>query len=280
MTPKQWMIRPMTKPELDLALDWAAEEGWNPGYYDAECFYQTDPQGFFMGYLNDEPIASISAVAYDSSFGFMGLYIVRPSFRGQGWGLKLWQAAIEYLGTRNIGLEGVISQQENYQKSGFKFAHRHIRYQGTGGGVIPDALIPLSMVPWEELLAYDSQHFPVSRPVFLKHWIQQPEITAFAIKHHGKLNGYGVLRLCRNGYRIGPLFADNVGYAELLLQGLMSQRPNSPVFLDVPDTNFAGINLAEKYGMKLFFSNSRMYRFTPANLPLNQVFGVTTLELG
>ncbi|MGL4377132.1 MAG: GNAT family N-acetyltransferase, partial [Microcoleaceae cyanobacterium] len=98
MTPKQWMIRRMTIAELNLALDWAAEEGWNPGYYDAESFYQTDPQGFFMGYLNDEPIASISAVAYDSSFGFMGLYIVRPSFRGQGWGLKLWQAAIEYLG--------------------------------------------------------------------------------------------------------------------------------------------------------------------------------------
>lgn len=280
MNLKQWMIRPMTIPELNLALDWAAEEGWNPGYYDAESFYQTDPQGFFMGYLNDEPIASISAVAYDSSFGFMGLYIVRPSFRGQGWGLKLWQAAIEYLGTRNIGLDGVIAQQENYQKSGFQFAYSHIRYQGTGGGVIPDALIPLSTVPWDELLAYDSQHFPVSRPVFLKHWIQQPEITAFGIKDHGKLKGYGVLRLCRNGYRIGPLFADNVDFAELLLQGLMAKIPIFPVFLDIPDSNLEGINLAEKYGMRPFFSNSRMYRLKPVNLPLNQVFGVTTLELG
>jgi ribosomal protein S18 acetylase RimI-like enzyme len=280
MTPKQWMIRRMTIPELNLALDWAAEEGWNPGYYDAESFYQTDPQGFFMGYLNDEPIASISAVAYDSTFGFMGLYIVRPSFRGQGWGLKLWQAAIEYLGTRNIALEGVIAQEENYQKFGFKFAYRHIRYQGRGGGVIPDALIPISRVHWDELLAYDSQHFPVSRPVFLKHWIQQPEITAFGIKDHGKLKGYGVLRLCHNGYRIGPLFADNVDFAELLLQGLMAKIPDSPVFLDIPDTNLAGINLMEKYRMIPFFSNSRMYRLNPVNLPLNQVFGVTTLELG
>jgi ribosomal protein S18 acetylase RimI-like enzyme len=280
MNPQKWMIRRMTIPELNLALDWAAEEGWNPGYYDAESFYQTDPQGFFMGYLNDEPIASISAVAYDSSFGFMGLYIVRPSFRGQGWGLKLWQAAIEYLGTRNIALEGVIAQEENYQKFGFKFAYRHIRYQGTGGGVIPDALIPISRVPWDELFAYDSQHFPVSRPVFLKHWIQQPEITAFGIKDHGKLKGYGVLRLCRNGYRIGPLFADNVDFAELLLQGLMAKIPDSPVFLDIPDTNLAGINLMDKYGMRPFFSNSRMYRLKPVNLPLNQVFGVTTLELG
>jgi ribosomal protein S18 acetylase RimI-like enzyme len=210
----------------------------------------------------------------------MGLYIVRPSFRGQGWGLKLWQAAIEYLGTRNIGLDGVIAQQENYQKSGFKLTHRHIRYQGLGGGVIPDGLIPLSTVPWEELLAYDSQHFPVSRPVFLKHWIQQPEITALAIKHNGKLRGYGVLRVCRNGYRIGPLFADNVGFSELLLQGFMAKTPNFPVFLDVPDSNLEGINLVEKSGMKPVFETARMYTSKPAILPLNQVFGVTTLELG
>jgi hypothetical protein len=59
MTQKQWIISRMTIPELNLAVDWAATEGWNPGYYDAECFFQTDPQGFFMGYLNDEPIASI-----------------------------------------------------------------------------------------------------------------------------------------------------------------------------------------------------------------------------
>lgn len=280
MTQKQWMISRMTIPELNLAVDWAATEGWNPGYYDTECFFQTDPQGFFMGYLNDEPIGSISAVAYDSSFGFIGFYIVKPSFRGHGWGLKLWQAAIEYLGTRNIGLDGVIAQQEKYQKSGFKIAHRHIRYQGLGIGAIPDDLIPLSTVPWEEILAYDTQHFPVTRPVFLKHWIQQPETTAFGVKHQGKLSGYGVLRVCRQGYKIGPLFADDVCFAELLLQGLMAKVPNVPVFLDVPDTNLEAINLAAQYRMKPVFETARMYTLTPPSLPLNQVFGVTSLELG
>ncbi|MEG4508466.1 GNAT family N-acetyltransferase [Microcoleus sp. F6_B4] len=280
MTQKQWMISRMTSSELNLAVDWAAAEGWNPGSYDAECFLKADPQGFFIGYLNDEPIASISAVTYDSSFGFIGLYIVKPSFRAQGWGLKMWQAAIEYLGTRNIGLDGVVAQQENYQKSGFKLAHRHIRYQGLGFGVVPDELIPLSTVAWEEILAYDSQHFPVPRPVFLKHWIQQPEIIAFGVKHQGELRGYGVLRVCRQGYKIGPLFADNVGFAELLLQGLMAKVPDATVFLDVPDTNLEGINLAEKYRMKPVFETARMYTLTPPTLPLNRVFGVTTLELG
>ena len=71
----------MTRQDLDLAIDWAAAEGWNPGLNDAECFQAADPAGFLMGRLGDEPIASISVVRYANSFGFLGLYIVRPEWR-------------------------------------------------------------------------------------------------------------------------------------------------------------------------------------------------------
>jgi hypothetical protein len=33
----------MTQPELRIAVDWAADEGWNPGLNDAACFYAADP---------------------------------------------------------------------------------------------------------------------------------------------------------------------------------------------------------------------------------------------
>ena len=39
-------IRPMTRPELDTLVDWAADEGWNPGLNDADIFWDTDPDGF------------------------------------------------------------------------------------------------------------------------------------------------------------------------------------------------------------------------------------------
>lgn len=118
-------IRRMNPGELALALEWAAAEGWNPGVHDAKCFYSSDPNGFFIGRLNGEAIGCISAVAYDSRFGFIGLYIVRPEFRGQGLGAKLWHHAIGYLGDRNIGLDGVVAQQDNYRKSGFHLAHNN-----------------------------------------------------------------------------------------------------------------------------------------------------------
>ncbi len=38
-----FVVRRMTRSEVDLALDWAAAEGWNPGVHDAESFYAADP---------------------------------------------------------------------------------------------------------------------------------------------------------------------------------------------------------------------------------------------
>ncbi len=86
-------IRRMTRDEVEFAIDLAAEEGWNPGIHDGRCFYATDPNGFFVGELDGELVGSISAVAYDDSFGFIGLYIVKPEFRGKGIGTRLGRRA-------------------------------------------------------------------------------------------------------------------------------------------------------------------------------------------
>ncbi|MDX1357050.1 MAG: GNAT family N-acetyltransferase, partial [Halomonas venusta] len=62
----------MNREELDLAMEWAAKEGWNPGLHDADCYFSADPQGFLVGLLDGEPIATISVIKYDDAFGFLG----------------------------------------------------------------------------------------------------------------------------------------------------------------------------------------------------------------
>ena len=80
MTEQKYLIRTMTAAEIALAVDWAAAEGWNPGHQDADCFYQGDRQGFFVGLLDGEPIATISAVKYNEEFGFIGALAVLAGF--------------------------------------------------------------------------------------------------------------------------------------------------------------------------------------------------------
>src|SRR5262245_60006988 len=90
-------IRTMRRDDVAFAIDLAAREGWNPGLHDADCFYAADNDGFLIGELGSEPIGCISAVSYAGRYGFVGLYIVRPEFRGRGYGLRLWKAALARL---------------------------------------------------------------------------------------------------------------------------------------------------------------------------------------
>ncbi|MEM9980080.1 MAG: GNAT family N-acetyltransferase [Cyanobacteria bacterium P01_D01_bin.2] len=282
MVSERYQIRPMVRQELDLAMAWAASEGWNPGLHDADCFYGADPSGFLMGFLDGEPIASISAVKYGDSFGFIGFYIVQPAFRGQGYGLAIWQAALDYLEGRNIGLDGVLAQQGNYIKSGFALAHRNIRYEGVGRGGAADASCgPLADIPIEAVFDYSRRLFPEVRSQFTQCWITRPGSHAVGYMQGQTLAGYGVLRPCQTGYKIGPLFANGGAIARNLFQTLVAQVPvGTPVYLDVPEVNAEAVALAEQYGMTPVFETARMYTQKSPELPLERIFGVTTFELG
>src|SRR5262249_57974157 len=129
--------------ESAFAADWAAAEGWNPGLADAACFVTVDPDGFFIGELDGAPAATISCVNYGERFAFLGFYIVRSDVRGRGYGLRMWNSAIAHAPGRTIGLDGVVAQQQNYSKSGFRLAYANIRYRGTVAALL--ALLPCIM---------------------------------------------------------------------------------------------------------------------------------------
>ncbi|MEM1309698.1 MAG: GNAT family N-acetyltransferase [Cyanobacteria bacterium P01_D01_bin.71] len=280
-----YTIKPMTRADLAIAIEWAAAEGWNPGRHDADCFYATDPSGFLMGWLDGQPIAAISVVKYDATFGFLGFYMVRPEFRGRGYGWQIWQAGLASLKGRTVGLDGVVDQQRNYLKSGFQLAYRNIRYEGYGDGAAPpaaDSIVPLSSLPVDQIIEYDRALFPAERSTFLRCWLAQPESCAVGIVADGRsLTGYGVLRPCRHGYKIGPLFADTPAQADTLFLALRAQVPaGQPFYLDVPEVNAAAVALTQQYGLTSMFETARMYLPTVPELPTNQIFGVTTFELG
>lgn len=273
-------IRRMGRAEVQTAVDWAAVEGWNPGINDAEMFYAADPQGFFVAEEDGEPIGCCSAVVYEQNFAFFGLFIVRPDCRKRGVGLRLTHAAMEYVGEYNCGLDGVVAMQAKYAEFGFQLAYRNIRHEGSYEGQWCDDVVSLDTVPFDVVEAYDRCHFSVGRPGFLRKWISQPGCSALGYMNDGQLAGYGVLRPCRVGYKIGPLFADTESIADALYQSLCLSSHGASVFLDVPEPNDAALALTRRYGMRPCFETARMYTKQVPDFALDHVFGVTTFELG
>lgn len=274
-------IRTMPREEVDIAIDWAAEEGWNPGIYDSDSFFAADPNGFFLAELDGEPAGCISAVAYDDTFGFLGFYIVRKDLRNQGIGMKLWEAALEYMGSRTIGGDGVVSMLEKYAQSGFRIAHYNARYEGVGTESESESrLSDTRALPFSELVRYDRRFFPAPRHQFLKSWINNSGTHSLAATDGNRITGYGVIRKCRKGFKIAPIFADTPDIAENLFSSLSPFAKGEPLFLDIPVCNSAAAELVERHGMTKVFETARIYRGTSPILPLNNIYGITSFELG
>ena len=275
-------IRTMRADEIALAVNWAAAEGWNPGLADEACFATVDSNGFLVGELDGVPAATISCVNYDANFAFLGFYIVRENLRGCGYGLRIWNRAIAHAGSRVIGLDGVVAQQDNYKKSGFQLAYANVRYGGTVAAPdMPQAgIVPVDEVPFALLEASDATVFPAPRPAFLRAWISTSGHIGCALMRDGALRGWGVIRPCRKGSKIGPLVADDRATAEAVLSALLARAGGGEIFLDVPAINRDAVALAEGLGLAPVFETARMYTGAIPPLRLERVFGVTTFELG
>ncbi len=285
------VIRNMTRPELDELVDWAAREGWNPGVDDAELFWATDPAAFIAATRGGELIGGGAITSYNGDFGFMGFFIVRPDYRGQGLGNALWHARRERLLSRlrpgsSIGMDGVFAMQDYYAKGGFVFSHRNMRFRAEiTERMAPSQLgdqdiLPLATFPFDEVVDYDRTCFPAARETFLNGWITQADALAVGCQRESRLSGYGVARRCREGYKIGPLFADDALAANALYARLAEFAQGGPLFLDAPENNPAAMALVRQQGMTEVFGCARMYLGPPPAIAHERVFGVTTFELG
>ncbi|MBJ8338052.1 hypothetical protein JGU71_04060 [Antrihabitans sp. YC3-6] len=263
--------------------DWAADEGWNPGNTDIQAFFATDPGAFLIGRLDDEPVTCMSVVRYGAGLGFLGFYIARPTVRGQGYGIQTWRAGMARLAGRNVGLDGVVAEQENYRKSGFRHAWNNIRYEGRPSPADPPAgvdLVDARSVPFDRLAAYDRRHFPEPRDSFLAAWISLPERAALVAVRDGSLVGFGVLRESRAAARVGPLYAESPDIAAALLSALATGTGVEAIAIDIPDRTRSAVAVATEAGMQPTFETARMYTGPLPDVDYANVFGVTSLELG
>jgi RimJ/RimL family protein N-acetyltransferase len=283
--PEGYEIDAMTRAEADVLESWAAAEQWNPGLADMGIAWDFDAEAFIALRKDGELVGGGTILSYDGRAGFMGLFIMRPDHRRRGLGTVLWHERLRRLRARllldaPIAMDGVFDMAPFYARGGFQLQYRDLRYQGVvSAEPHPDA-VPLAQVPFEQVDAYDRGVFGTPRTEFLHAWLSQPAGTGVAVLDAGELRGYGFLRPCRVGFKLGPVFADDPEAADVLLQDLFAAAGRQRVQLDVPEPNAPAIALAQRYGLEPGFSCARMVHGTPLPMPLDRIFGVTSFEFG
>ncbi|KAJ7321484.1 hypothetical protein OS493_034838 [Desmophyllum pertusum] len=236
---EEFNIRLITTEEEfeSVVINAMVKEGWRPGLKDAECYLACDPTGTFVGELNGTPIGFVFLAKYGENYGHIGCYLVRKEYRGKGYGLKIFNAALANVKpSRSIGLSALQDKEQMYQRSGF---HSHFN----GGRFVfhlPTAVVCFSesleqstvtvkcidQVDQKALFVYDSSVFGFERRPLLSKWLRVYGRHAYVATKEGAIVGYVVARptfVKEDGYKIGPLFADSESIAEMLLKALFEE---------------------------------------------------------
>lgn len=274
-------VRRMSLAELHQIIDWAAEEGWNPGLEDAAAFYAADPDGFFLNEVNGRPVAAVSVVNHSDKFAFLGLYLCRPEFRGLGYGLEVWRAGVAHAGNRCIGLDGVPDQQANYAQSGFSRQGRTVRYRGIVERRLEVAIRPASGADISAIYAQDTAANGFCRIDFAAAWFQQTKTRQTLLLGQDEATcAFATYRMCREGVKIGPLHADTADRVKALLASVPEPFGDGPIMIDVPESAELLTKLLKEMGFEPIFETARMYTTTPQCGSKPPYFSIASMELG
>ena len=248
-----------------------------------------------MGWVDSTPVGCIAGIKYNNIYGFIGLYIVRPEYRGQGYGHRLWEQALLHLqGVKCVGLEAASHLITNYAEWGFKTSSQTVRWQlfnAEDGPSAQAALNPQDLntvsgpeIPLEAIKKYDSEREFTARPHFLSQWLEHPSGKVIAlIDKYNHCHGFARIRPCLlpagEGWRIGPILADSPVLAKVLILNLLTEH-KGVILIDSPERNDNAQLLLSSLGFHEISATTRMYKGSHKAVLTKDVYGLACLELG
>ena len=297
------MVRRLKTPEevRQIICERAAANGRKPGALDHVSFFAADETGFFVGELDGKPISCVSVVKYAQNFAFIGNYKVDNPYRGKEYGLLTWRTALASINKDcNIAGDAVEEKVPMYQRIGnepkwcnqrFDIVASQAAFVLSGVQTPSSVMIqPASEVDFHDLLEYDTHVHVFPRQSFLEKWISAPNCHASVAISDGRVVGYTVVRTTLksgDGWRIGPLFADNSQIARSLYReacsNVAAEDPRGIIAVDVPygdRINPDALKIVKELSEIPTIKCVRMYKKDiPSSMPLHKLFGITALGI-
>lgn len=258
-------LRPMTQADIALGMRLSTIAGWNQVEADWEMFLAASAGGSWVALWDGTPAGTITTVAYQRRFGWVGLLLVAPRFRRKGIGTALLDAAIAHasaIGT--LRLDATPEGEPLYTKLGFRPEHQVIRMQCLNARQPSEEMRPSQNLPARALLVspdiitYDAPVFGAERGTILYALQRRAPQYATIINARNGIAGYCLGRSGSHSEQIGPIVADELPVARALLQAALAQCPDRPVIVDTFAQQHEWIHLLESMGFAQQRTQARM----------------------
>jgi GNAT superfamily N-acetyltransferase len=266
-------IRPMAAADLDVMQTLVELAGWNQLRRDLERLWRHQPDGCFVGLLQDRVVGTVTTTSHGTEVAWIGMMLVHPDYRRRGIATALMHRAIRWLherGTRCLKLDATPEGAAVYAQIGFCSEYGLTRYLRPARGAVT-AIVPTAgpfAVPDLDALAFGANRSA---------WIRELAVDSRVEEVDG---GYGLLRPGRLASYLGPVVAESARAARQLVERLLEGIGQAVVW-DLPDRNSAAVALAQELGFTPVRRLTRMWlgKHLAAGCPELQ-FGLTDFATG
>lgn len=299
-TTAQFEIRNLQYEDISKLVCLPRIEGREMGpESEIQTWMNVDPQGIFVAVnVADGEIAGCcSGIALSDTHGYIGMYVVKSSYRGAGLGRVLWNAAINRLGDRNVSLSSADKMLGFYRdKAGFSFSASWTvdLYIATNPELPSNVFsrpLPFTIVVKPEgpfvqhVIDYDYSIHKYDRATVVEETIKEAgTLTLMAVKpsieEALQVLGYACMKKSVQGHwLIAPVYAEDYSSARSLVHGLMSalsaDQRREGVVAKLISSNCEAAKLFQQLGMqRTQYRLSRLFTKEIFEVPERKVFAL------
>ena len=183
----------------------------------------------------------------DEDNAFVTSFITKPELRGQGIGMKVWDACRKTVAGKNVIINAAPNREEMYNRLGFVTSKNRMqlidydfklkRAESFKNINQVASVSDCDQSLMEKVVLYDKTIQPMEREAFLKNRFEKSDKVKVTLKD-GEVVGYGCLRKGYKGFMMMPLYANTTEVARQLLKEILEGvNENEPIKIGIPKGN-------------------------------------------
>jgi len=257
-------IRQMSSDDVSDAMRLKKAAHWNQVPQDWTGFIGIEPEGCFVGELDDRVVTTATNFNYAHRFGWIGMILVDPTQRRKGIATRMMERSITYLESLPCPcqkLDATDAGAKVYEKIGFVVEYQVERWthpgSPRGSGETPD-VCGMTMEHLDIISEWDSEIFGASRKRLLK-WYIENSAPSLLLGTPNDPKGFLVGRPGSGAFQLGPLAAEDSEVASALIQAYLTHLNGQPMIADISLANPEAKDLLGGIGFRPSRVLQRMY---------------------
>jgi len=283
-------IRFMTAADIPAGLELCRAAHWNQTARDWEFLLSYGPEAALAAEEEGRVVGTVATVPY-GPFTWISMVLVDPLSRGKGIGRLLLERGLALLAPGVVArLDATAAGEPLYRSLGFEAEYGLTRWfvdamptperPADVSEAAPSAR-PLAPRDWPMILKMDRHVFGASRAALLERMAAEAPEYAWVLEVNERLRGYMFGRHGHVREHLGPLIADTLESAHVILEACLSSHASQSFFIDVPDRDDRWADLLAARGFAIERPFLRMYRRRLAAPGVSSVvYAVTGPEFG